>query len=508
MGLRTRVGKAFQALFGLETVNMKKRSYASASSGRLLAGWMANNTSADAEIKGSLPKLQQRSRQVVRDTPYGKQAVRTIVGNVIGHTGIKMQSQIKKERYGKGLDTERNEMVEELWHDWGRYDSCHTAGRLCWTDIEKLCCSSLIESGEVFIRIVNKKFGRSKVPFALEILESDRLDNDYNGVTNNPNVNWRMGISHDEWHRPISYAFFTQHPGDSAFPTKKKQARHMILPASEVIHLYLTDRPEQTRGVPWLAPVLKQLHHLDGYAESSVIKARGASALMAFISSPEGELNDGGEIFEGDRVSEWSPGAFHYLEPGQNVTVPNFDAPNGEFEPFMRACLRGMAAGIGISYESISKDFSQSNYSSSRLSMLEDRTQYKSLQQFFIKGLHQRIFEQWLDMAVLSGALNLPGYETKPDKYKKVKWQARGFEFVDPQKEVASAKEAIKAGFKTQAQVIAEQGGDIDELMTARKTEIDMAESLGLLFDTDVATEQKQANIEATTTSESNGGTT
>ena len=174
----------------------------------------------------------------------------------------------------------------------------------------------------------------------------------------------------------------------------------------------------------------------------------------------------------------------------------------------MRACLRGMAAGIGISYESISKDFSQSNYSSSRLSMLEDRTQYKSLQQFFIKGLHQRVFEQWLDMAVLSGALNLPGYETKPDKYKKVKWQPRGFEFVDPQKEVASAKEAIKAGLKTQAQVIAEQGGDIDELMVARKEEVDMAESLGLLFDTDVHTEQKQANIDTNTTSETNGGTT
>ena len=73
---------------------------------------------------------------------------------------------------------------------------------------------------------------------------------------------------------------------------------------------------------------------------------------------------------------------------------------------------------------------------------------------------------------------------------------------------MASAKEAIKAGLKTQAQVIAEQGGDIDELMTARKAEVDMADTLGLLFDTDVATEQKQANIDTNTTSESNGGTT
>ena len=60
------------------------------------------------------------------------------------------------------------------------------------------------------------------MPFALEILESDRLDNDYNGGTNNIKESWRMGIRHDEWHRPISYAFFTEHPGDSAFPSKKK----------------------------------------------------------------------------------------------------------------------------------------------------------------------------------------------------------------------------------------------------------------------------------------------
>ena len=156
MGLRTRVGKAFQALFGLETVNIKRRSYASASSGRLLAGWMANNTSADAEIKGSLPKLQQRSRQIVRDTPYGKQAVRTIVGNVIGFNGIKMQSQIKKERYGKGLDVEKNDVVEELWHDWGRYDSCHTAGRLCWTEIEKLYGVAMKEIGNITNRYNQK----------------------------------------------------------------------------------------------------------------------------------------------------------------------------------------------------------------------------------------------------------------------------------------------------------------------------------------------------------------
>ena len=79
--------------------------------------------------------------------------------------------------------------------------------------------------------------------------------------------------------------------------------------------------------------------------------------------------------------------------------------------------------------------------------------------------------------------------------------------YVDPSKEIASYKEAIKAGLKTQSQVIAEQGGDIHELMAARKNEIDLAEQLGLNFDVNmfgspdnVAT---QGNIEESNTESS-----
>ena len=49
-------------------------------------------------------------------------------------------------------------------------------------------------------------------------------------------------------------------------------------------------------------------------------------------------------------------------------------------------------------------------------------------------------------------------------------------------------KEAVRCGFKTQAQVIAESGGDLEELLTARKSEIELAESLGLKFDTEPET--------------------
>ena len=177
------------------------RMYAGAATSRLNSNWMAAGTSADAEIKGSIKTLRQRSRQLVRDDPHARQAVRSITSNVIGDSGIKLQSHVRKYRVNT-LDTKINAQIEEAWKKWGRYDSCHTAGRLCWADIERLCCNSMIESGEVFIRMVNKPFGRSKIPFALEILEADQLDDDYTGRSSNKNASWRMGVEVDKFMRP------------------------------------------------------------------------------------------------------------------------------------------------------------------------------------------------------------------------------------------------------------------------------------------------------------------
>ena len=232
---------------------------------------------------------------------------------------------------------------------------------------------------------------------------------------------------------------------------------------------------------------------------------------MGFVTSPEGELDQGGEVYDGDRVTEFQPGLFHYLEQGQNVVVPDMDAPHGEFEPFMRAMLRSMAAGIGLSYESLSRDYSTSNYSSSRLALIEDRAQYRSLQNYFVEVFHSRVFENWLEMAVLSGTLSLPTYDIEPERYRRVRWTPRSWDWIDPIKEVQAAKEAVKAGFKTQAQVIAEQGGDLEELLTARKSEVEQAEQLGLVFDTDPnvgVSGQIPTKVVKNNNSESNGGET
>jgi lambda family phage portal protein len=482
MGIRSSILGWLQR--GTPEAPPRRRMYEGAKVSRLTADWVTGGTSADAEIKGSLPRLRNRSRQLVRDNDYARQAIRAVRNNVIG-TGIRMQAQVRMQRGGGRLDQTVNDSIENAWALWGRKDSCHTAGRLSFPDIERLLVGSMAESGEVFVRMVRQPFGRSKVPFALEIIESDLLDDAYTGGSTVEGNEWRMGVELDRWGRPVRYAFLTKHPGDSGTGGMPISApRHRFIAADEVIHLYLMERPGQTRGVPMLASAIQRLHMVAGYEQAEVVRARASSSLMGFITSPEGELL-GDEIYDNERVSSFEPGVFKYLAPGESVTVPQLDAPDGQLEPFMRAMLRAMAAGIGCSYETISRDFSQSNYSSSRLSLLEDRENWKALQQYMIENFHRPVFEAWLEMAVLSGVLTLPAYETDPERYRQVRWMPRGWAWVDPAKEVQAYKDAVRCGFKTLGEVVAEQGGDLEELMLARAAELQMADELDLTLDTD-----------------------
>jgi lambda family phage portal protein len=468
MGLRTRLFKAL----GFEPIKQRRprRMYEGAMVSRLTSDWVAGGNSADAEINGSLSRLRNRARQLVRDSDYARQAKRAVVSNVIG-TGIRMQAQVPMQRGGR-LDDGLNSAIEMAWRQWGYKEYCDVAGRLCFAEIERMAIGAMCESGEVFIRLIRQPFGGSQVPFALQIIESDQLDETYTGASTVGGNEWRMGVEVDKWGRPVQYAFLQKHPGDGPFSGTPGK-RHLMLPASEVLHLAILERPGQTRGVTWFASAIKRMHHLSGYEEAEVVRARASSALMGFITSPEGELDPGGEVYDGERVSTFEPGVFKYLQPGESVSVPSLDAPDGQFEPFLRAMLRAVAAGIGCSYESVSRDFSQTNYSSSRLALLEEREHWKTLQDYMIKNFHQPVYAAWLEMAVMSGALNLPLYEVEPERFRRVKWVPRAWGWVDPQKEVAAYKEAIRCGFKTLAQVVGEQGGDLDEYLVARKAELE-----------------------------------
>lgn len=473
-----------------------KRQYAGAAFGRLLNDWVASSTSQDAESRMAIKTLRNRVRDLTRNNDYVQNALRAIQNNVVGQ-GVKFQAQVSRSR-GRGagkMDNGLNDAIEKAWAKWGRADSCHTAGKMCFSDIERLLIRSVAEGGEIFVRIVRQNFGKSPVPIALEIIEADLLDENHNGFDETNGNEIRMGIEVDRWQRPVAYHFYKRHPGDVNFGPGIQMQSKIRVPAADVIHLFRMDRPDQSRGVPWFASAMLRLRHMSGFEEAEVIAARASACQMGFIETPDPEF-EGDGVIDGERVSSFEPGKVTTLAPGEKFTSFNPSRPNGLLDPFMRYMLRGVAAGVGVSYETLSKDYSQSNYSSSRLALLDDRDTWRTLQNWMIESFHQRVFEAWIEMAVLSGTLSLPNFETQRSKYEAVRWIPRGWSWVDPAKEINAYQTAVRSGFMTMTDVIAQNGGDFEDLITTRAREVELTKELDLVFDTDPEQVDSQGKIQ------------
>jgi lambda family phage portal protein len=147
-----------------------------------------------------------------------------------------------------------------------------------------------------------------------------------------------------------------------------------------------------------------------------------------------------------------------------------------------------MAAGTGVSYESLSRDYSQSNYSSSRLALLDDRDLWRTFQLWWMRSFREELHEEWLQAAVLAGVVNIPleQYATNPEKFEAATFKARGWSWIDPTAEVAAYKEAVKAGFITVSEVIAQTGNglDLEDVLDERERELNEMKGKGLDFDT------------------------
>lgn len=463
-----------------------QRMYAAARPSRLAMGIGSMSSSANSELYSSLGALRDRSRQLVRDSSYAKRLKKVIVDNVIG-TGIGMQPAVKSTR--DALRSSVNDAIYEAWWNWcqGRY--CHTGGQMHFCDLERQIMGQVFEAGEVILRLHSSSFGGSPVPLALELIEPERLaDSLAEPAANASDTKVVQGIEVDRFYRPVAYWIRMLHPGEHRL-TMRETDRVERVPAEQILHLRIIDRWPQVRGEPWLHTVIRKLADIDGYTEAEIVAARAAAMYFGTIETNEDTAALGEEQSDGTFQLPLEPGMVEKLAPGEKLNFVNPGRPNTAIDPFLRYMLRDVAAGGGCSYESLSRDYSQSNYSSSRLALLEDRDAWRAIQQWFIRSFREPLHRAWLQQAVLSGAVSVPvvEYATDPTKFEAVNFKPRGWSWVDPTKEVEAYKEAVRAGFTTVSDVIAQtdlQGRDAEEVFEARERELAELDELGLTFDT------------------------
>ena len=451
-----------------------RRAFQAATVSRLTADWTTVSRAPEAELRYALKALRARARDLAQNNDYARRFLQLVTTNVVGPHGVKLQVRARDDN-GR-LDAFANQVIEDWWRRWGVPGSCTVCGRLSWTDAQRLIVESVARDGEVLVRLLRGRAARNEIGFALQILEADYLDEQLNRkLAGGRKI--VMSVEVDGWGRPVAYHLLNEHPGAETVSIGGR--RYTRVPAGEVLHLYLPERPDQPRGVPWMCSAMLRLQMLGGYEEAELVAARVAAAKMGFLVSPDADSYVGaGEEAEGAITMDAEPGVFEQLPAGLRVETFDPDHPNAQFEAFVKAALRGVASGLGVSYVSLANDLEGVNYSSIRAGSLEERDRWRVLQRWLIEHLCRPVYEQFLLALLTSGVTTLP--PRKFAKFNAPVWSPRGWQWVDPLKEVQANMAAVAAGFRSRAEVAAEQGRDLEEIFDALAAEKELAAAKGI----------------------------
>jgi lambda family phage portal protein len=461
--------------YGRKASGDRRRSYAAAKTDRLVVGWPTTPTSGDRELRDALTELRARSQDLCRNNDYAKRFVELCRTNIVGPQGILMQNKATMAKDPLALDAVANREIEDAWGRWGRIGRCTADGCLSWIDAQALFVSSLVVDGEVLIRIVRDR----EAPFQIQFLEADQLDVSRNEVLSGGNE-IRMGVEVSPFGKPIAYWILDRHPGEiGVFGTGSSTSKRV--PASEIIHQFVKTRPSNTRGVPWMHTAMLHLKMLGGYEEAELVAARVSACKMGVIETATGDeygADAGTEAGTGAKLTSAEPGIFDELAVGQKMSMFDPTHPAGNFDPFVKSVLRGVAAGLGVSYHSLSGDLTDVNYSSIRSGTLEMRDQWRILQRFVIDHFCQPVFDAWLTSYLMDDGrrIGLSAY----DRVNRPMWLVRGWEWVDPLKDVNASIAAIKAGLTTHTIELSRQGLDFEEVLDQLAFERELAKSKGI----------------------------
>ena len=445
--------RQLQAQVVLDNIEHGKRKYDGASKGRNTNDWIGVSSSSNVEIQTDIVTLRNRSRELSRNNGYAKNYFRVMANNIVG-IGI-TPKPIIIGRSGK------SERVKEVWDLWASSVKCDYDARYNFYGLQRLIIKTVIVSGECLVikRLASSKYD---IPVRLQILEGDFLDqgkfsleNEYGGIT------W-YGIEFNKQGERVGYWLWNRHPGEFASQSKRIDAKY-------VIHVYDPERPGQHRGVPELHAGMVALKDLGDYEYAERIRAKTAATQVGAITQ-DMSLGD-----EGDLASSFStmePGTWHKLKPGESVTF-NTPPTNTGYSEYTKNNLHAIAAAGGTTYEAMTSDLSNVNFSSGRMGWLEFQRNIQHFQWNVLVPAMDEIFRWFVEAAQVAALLPMQG------KFR-VDWTMPRREMIDPVKEGKALTEMVRGKFKTWAEAVREQGDDPDKVFEELKAEFDKFKGAGL----------------------------
>lgn len=445
----------------LEIMNTGYSNSGASKRKKSMLGWLFKGGSTKEDIDDNLPTLRERSRDLYMNTPLATGALKTIRTNVVGD-GLRLNAQIDYEFLGMSEEEADawETTAEREFSLWADSLMCDAMQMHNFYELQQLGFLSFLASGEVFTLLPYRQHRQHSYGLRVQLIEADRISSPSGAKGNIIN-----GVELGGFGEVTAYHISKHHPLGMTSGGKEwvrvdkfgaKSGRQNIL------HLMESERPEQRRGVPILAPVIESLKQLDRYTEAELTAALVSSLFTVFIESEDGD-NDrpfGESIADGERVDdeddtsyELAPGAIISLGEGEKATTTNPGRNNAAFDPFVVAICRQIGSALEVPYELLLKHFT-SSYSASRGALLEAWKMFRMRRTWLASRFCQPIYEEFLSEAILLGRISAPGFLENPmirKAYATAEWNGPAQGLLNPLNEVNASIKKVDNGFSTRA---------------------------------------------------------
>ncbi|MBV9214811.1 MAG: phage portal protein, partial [Acidobacteria bacterium] len=470
------------------------RKYAAANISRSNSDWVTISATSNYETQTSITALRARARQMCRDDAYAQKFLRMAESNVIGSQGIQLDPRAKKPR-GKNQGTlhrELNDRVKTAFWEWGSDPkACSSSGKLDLVAQQKLFIRQFLRDGEVLV--IKRPVG----PWGIETLFLDPAWLDEYFTTINPRTGRRiiMSVEVDEYYRPQVY--WLTPPGTDVLGVTSPQGRVPVA-AEHVIHAFqCIDDESQTRGITYFHAGLVIGKNRHEYTKAVVVQAKMTAMMGGVIVPPEGDEAMAEKWLDpvtGEAIVpevDVTPGSNWLLPPGYDYKDRDPKQPTQNHAEFERQLIHEIASALGLNYFSLAGDMDAVNYSSARVGLAEEREGlWRGLQEFVATHFLNDLFAAWLPAAVASGNLELSPEEI--DLVRRPYWRPRGWDYVDPLKEITADVMGLENGLLTFSGILARRGLDLRDHLETVKQDREMFDELGVPYPEFSAKKQTQ----------------
>jgi len=419
--------------------------------------------SADAAIMPDLVTLREDAQHLERNNAIAGGALKTNVTKVVG-TGLRVKSKIDRNILNLDDDTANawERAAEREFRLATETREIDAERELPFSLLQGLVFLRTLGDGDILVNLPRIRRPGSPYSTKLQLIEAARLCNpDFTADT----ATMIGGITKDQYGGPGKFHIVNQHPGNLRFARadRKRQFSWTTINAFAqdgtplALHLKDKTRPGQTRGVPYLAPVIELIKQLGRYTDAEVMAAVVSGMFTVFVHNETGNPEfgiaptldnpDGDPSLQVDTTGiEMGYGSVLGIPGNASVEFANPARPNTAFDPFVIAITRQIGMALELPFEVLLKHFTAS-YSAARAALLDAWDYFKRRRHWLACQFCQPVYEAIITEAVIMGRLSAPGFFSDPAIRKAwlgTRWVGDAPGEIDPVKAVNAAKGRVE----------------------------------------------------------------